>query len=1858
MNTTLLSKSGKNQKANSKLFLGFFTGLVFLTFSFQQAKAQNCSVNSGVDQTICANEALVLYGLKSGSFPAVPITTWTQVGGPAAIITTPNSLTSSVTNFVGNTTLIFRLSTTCQDGSFVTQDVNYFIKPTATAYAGPDASYCPGATANLNATAAGAGNTGTWSGSGGGVTVNSINDPNSSLTIVGTSSGPVTLRWTVTNPSGCASYDEVVITNLGGVLPIDAGTNQTLGHCYSTTQSTSLSGSNGGTFGTWTIVSGPNVPTIANPNSNNTGVSNLIQGTYTFRWTVDGPCVSGTDLVTIVVPAATATVTSPSVSGGNQIFCDGRTSTVLSATAPLYINETVAWVQTGGPTLPGGSIVSPTSPVTVVNNLDGISTYTFSYTITNSTLLPTACSNSTNVTVSYYLNSPTITITGPDPIVLACGVSSTPIPYTFTGSGVNQYSILSGPVTTGIPSFPTSWINATDYSQIVSGLTASGTYVVQLRRFTNTNVSCSNAYDQVSITTSFAGAAANAGTDQILDCNVTATDLQGNDPTVIPGQIGEGTWSQVSGPSTITIAHPNHHNPTLSVTGLLIDQIYTFRWLVTGGSSCNVSQDDVTVKTSSNNPDPTNAGPDQSVCNGSPVYLHATAPTHAFETGGWKVTPSAGVIISDTNSPNPTVTGLLPFTTYTFTWQVRNGCGATSDFMLVDVNDTNGPKASAAGPDQCLPGATGALMAGNDPSPGTGLWSFATGSPTATITSPTLYNTTLSGMSPNTYTLVWTISRNSSGCASTRDTVLLTVKSPLEVAAYAGADKYVCGNSTSLTAIGTVPSGATTLWTQIMGNGGAVIVSPTSATTSITGLTAGGELSAMYKFRYAITNGACISADTVTVFVSDAASNAVIALTSQTICEPSILTLTADAITSGIGLWTVVSGPNTPTIVSPSASTTTVNNLITGNYKFRWTVTGGTYCTPTSDSITVAVTQAANAGANQSYCEAITSVNLVGTTSSAGTWTQVGTTPNTATITSTSANTATASGLIPGVYTFRYSIGVSGCTSQDDMTVTLYTPPSISAAGPDQELCETGHSNFQMAATTPASGTGAWTVLLRPSGETGSFNNASLPDAVYTPAGNKYGVFVFEWTVANISCTNADQVRVTYYQEPSTANAGADQNVVCTTSTTMAATDPAVGLGTWTFISKSGNGPTPTITNPILYNSTITNLGIESSPADSTTYLFKWTVTNGNCAEKTDYVNIRVYEPPTAANAGADQLICEQTSVTLTATNPTVGTGSWSFISAVPASTPSIVSPTNNSTLVNDLVPGTTYVFRYTTTTTLGPCTSYDDVTVTNSLLPTTATATGTATSYCTLVPITLIGNTPTVGTGLWSQIDGDALSILSPSSTSTSAVGAESGQSYTFRWTISNGGCPPSSRDVTVTMNNVPPQAQAGPDTTLCAATTTTLAAATSILSATYTVTQPSCFGSLGSISVTGAGGIAPFAYRLDGGTLQSSGVFTGLSAGSHAVVVSDQNSCNYTVRFVITVPTALTIVSPSQINVKCKGATTGSALLSASGGTAPYTFTTQAYPLSGLPTLVGNLATNMKAGTYTFRVTDANACANDVNVTITEPSATLSVSATAHIPTCVGGLDGSITTTVTGGTSPYSYQWSNGSTDAAPNGLTAGSYSVQITDANGCIVTDGPIPVSDNPSPVTLTPSANTAVTACNAGDGSITLTGSEAGNISLDGGANETSAHTYNGLAAGHHIATFTSTSGSCTATSSFDIANTGSTLSATASVTNPNCYGGTGEVTINPSGGTGPYTYLLDGATSGGPSFSTLAGGVHFVLVTDDAGCTYIVYFTITVPTQLTISLTSQTNINCNGSTNGTALVKATGGTPGYTFSIDA
>ena len=963
----------------SLLFIGFIIILGFV----QQVQAQNCSVNAGIPQTICANQQLFLQGSYTPPLKSGAQVLWTQVAGPAATIVNPTLLNSEVINLIAGNTYTFRIYTTCGDGALTYQDVTHTVKAISIASAGPDATYCPGDAASSSANTPGTDETGLWTGSGGGITVNSPTSATSGLTITGGSSGPVTLRWTITNSvTSCSSYDEVVITNRGGITPVNAGVDQVLGHCYSSRQSTSLSGSYagsniGGQQGTWSVVSGPNVPTIGSPHSQNASVSNLIEGVYVFRWTVVGPCASGSDEVQVTVPAPTADVTGAGVIGGDQLFCDPSiTSTVLNGSVPLYINETVHWVQTSGPAV---TITSPTSPVTSVTGMASPNSYTFSYTINNAT---TVCSSSASVTVSYHPDPPSLSITTPSPVLLACNLSSANIIFTEGGSGTTQYQILSGPTTVGM-TFPTSWINTGASPLTINGLTSSGTYLVQMRRVTTTGGNCSTPFAQISIVTSFAAVAANAGTDQILGCTVTATALDGNDPTV-GGGTGQGTWSQVSGPNGITLSDP--HFPKLNISGLIPGSLYVLRWVISGGPMCPTSQDDVQVYTASVTPVAVSAGSNQNdVCYNTPVYLTASSPTHVFERGTWTVSPSAGVIFSDTHSPTAVVTGLSPFTTYTFTWTINNGCGSASNSMTVDVIDVVGPIVANAGADQCKSlGTTSITLAGNDPSPGTGSWTQIGVTPNvATITTPSSQTSTVTGMINGTYVFQWAIS--SGGCVPSTDQVTITIDNPI-TAPNAGVDQQICGNSATLaTTLGSNPSPGTGAWTQISGSA-ATITTPTNYTTTVTGLASG-----VYVFRYTITNGACSFSDDVSVFVSEPApSTADGGTPSKTVCGVASVLMDAVTPASGSGLWTIVSGPNTPTIVTSTSPTSNITGLITGTYVFKWTVYGGTYCTPSSSNVTVNVTLSADAGSDQSYCEAITSVNLTGTLASTGTWAQIG----------------------------------------------------------------------------------------------------------------------------------------------------------------------------------------------------------------------------------------------------------------------------------------------------------------------------------------------------------------------------------------------------------------------------------------------------------------------------------------------------------------------------------------------------------------------------------------------------------------------------------------------------------------------------------------------------------------------------------------------------------------------------------------------------------------------------------------------------------------------------------------------------
>lgn len=217
-------------------------------------------------------------------------------------------------------------------------------------------------------------------------------------------------------------------------------------------------------------------------------------------------------------------------------------------------------------------------------------------------------------------------------------------------------------------------------------------------------------------------------------------------------------------------------------------------------------------------------------------------------------------------------------------------------------------------------------------------------------------------------------------------------------------------------------------------------------------------------------------------------------------------------------------------------------------------------------------------------------------------------------------------------------------------------------------------------------------------------------------------------------------------------------------------------------------------------------------------------------------------------------------------------------------------------------------------------------------------------------------------------------------------------------------------------------------------------------VMSATTSQTNISCYGgSNGAASITVTGGTAPYTYLWSpsGGTAAAT---TGLAAGTYIVTVKDANACTMMRTVTITEPTALSATT-SRTNISCYGGSNGTASITVTGGTKPYTYS---WSPSGS---TDASATGLPAGTYTINVTDASACTLSKTVTVTQPAMAVSGTSVVTNIACNGGSTGAIDLTPLGGTAPYTFYWGEGLTTEDRMGLAAGTYSVTITDANGCV-------------------------------------------------------------------------------------------------------------------------------------------------------------------------------------------------------------
>jgi len=526
---------------------------------------------------------------------------------------------------------------------------------------------------------------------------------------------------------------------------------------------------------------------------------------------------------------------------------------------------------------------------------------------------------------------------------------------------------------------------------------------------------------------------------------------------------------------------------------------------------------------------------------------------------------------------------------------------------------------------------------------------------------------------------------------------------------------------------------------------------------------------------------------------------------------------------------------------------------------------------------------------------------------------------------------------------------------------------------------------------------------------------------------------------------------------------------------------------------------------------------------------------------------------------------------------------------------------------------------------------SYDTVVVTSFASTITADA-GIDQIVCVAdIPIALLGSVIAAAGGVWSGGNGTYSpndSTLNTTYTPT-ATEISNGTLQLYLTTTGNGTCPPDVDTIIISIVN---------------------------FNALITVTTDSvnCFGGNdGSAIISLIGGVPSFTITWNTIPIQTGNTATGLTAGAYTVDLTDGNGCDTTISFTIYEPPILTAIISDSTAVSCTGGSDGTATAFASGGTAPYTYLWDAN--AGNQT--DSTAINLPVGTYNVVVTDYNGCTANAWVTITQPASFISLVITTTNVTCYGLSDGTATAIPSGGTPPYTYLWTptNQITSTAIN-LPPGTYSVMVTDTNGCIIQPGII--INEPLPLSAT-TAFTDVSCFGGNDGTATVTPS--GGISpytylWDASTGSQTTSTATGLIAGTFNVTITDTNG-CTFDTLVIVSQPLSPISIATSVTNVSCFGGNdGTATVIPSGGMPPYTYLWD-ANAGNQTTSTATGliaGSYTVIVTDTKGCSDSSIVIITQPlAPLTLSIT-ETAVTCFGGSDGTSIVTPSGGTSPYIY----
>lgn len=1054
------------------------------------------------------------------------------------------------------------------------------------------------------------------------------------------------------------------------------------------------------------------------------------------------------------------------------------------------------------------------------------------------------------------------------------------------------------------------------------------------------------------------------------------------------------------------------------------------------------------------------------------------------------------------------------------------------------------------------------------------------------------------------------------------DTIRINFLPPINVSVSPSPASFCGNNPAGVTMNATITGGSppyTVNWTNGANGTGSVV----STNTSYTATSPGTYSVVVYDANYP----GC-PPTTFNVPVTTTPVPVVNAGSSVTICSNSpTVQLNGFVSNATGGMWTGGNGTFSPNNTTLNATyTATAAEVASGSVTLTLISTGNGTCLPVTDEMVISFAPPMSV----SIQPPIICYGQTGTLTAAVTG---GTAPYTY-LWNTGATTQTITNVTPGNYTVTVTDATQyACVVTQSVTVTQNPQIVINVPSSNVISCNA----TALVNISASGGNGSYTYL---------WNTGATTTSISVPA----GTYVITAT-DNVGCSASSTITVTAASSSLTATLNQPGNLCFNATTTLQVT-PSGGFGGYTYLWNTGQTTSSIIAGAGSHCVTVTDAG-------GCMYSVCGTLT------QSPQLNVAVTSPPVICNGG---------TTTLSAT-PSGGQAPYTYLWNTGQTTSSITQPAGTYTLtVTDAnTPGC--VTTATATITQAPPLALAGSSVAASCFggsngSASVNVSGGTAPYTYYWPY----NNSTANTiyglpaGTYSVTVTDALNCtqttaitvsqptqINPVITSTNNVscyGSTNGSAavsvtggspaYSYSWFPSGGttntatGLGAGNYTVTIT------------DSHGCIRTASTTVTQPPQLTASPTaVTNVTCNGgNNGSATIIGSGGTGTLTYYwvTTGNTTQT---VTGLYAGTYNITVTDAAGCTANTSVTINQPTPVTATVTSMTQPSCNGGSNGSVSVLGSGGTPGYT-----YYWPSLNTY-GSTVNGLSAGIYNYVVTDNNGCTYSSALNVTQPSTLLFLSATSANVSCYGACNGSTTIVPGGGVPPYVYQWSSGPSTQNLTGLCPGSYSVTVTDNNGC-QKDTLLSVTQ---PAQLSLFTASSPSNCNQANGSATVTasgGTPAYVYSWSSSPAQTGATATN-LTPGPYTITVTDNH-NCIQSATVTVGNTAGVSASLQSVSNMSCNNTcNGSATMTGTGGAGPYTYSWNTfPVQITPTASNLCAGNYMGIITDNNGCSDTVQATITAPLPVALSIPPFTNTICIGQS-ATLTASASGGSGSYSFS---